>query len=210
MDLHPWLFGCFIFVFFTSFTPLSLFFSPFISKPNCFCVCFCCFTYFTQGVGLLLGCFSPQTPAYFFFQCFALLYINYYGWKFGGTYARLFLAEYEKKCLFTDVVHSESLDVLSSLIGKILAPQIISFDQINSLFKKLWNPKSSFSCRSLDDNVVLFSFGNLADKKKGSIRCPMAFRSIFDAYAICHHWNDCIQFSSHKMCFLDPIAWPSP
>lgn len=86
-------------------------------------------------------------------------------------YARLSLVEDEKYKIFTDDVIPSNFDLSSSLIGKILAPRTISFDQIVSLFKRLWNPKGILSCKPLEDNTVIFTFENLADKirvQKGS------------------------------------------
>lgn len=116
--------------------------------------------------------FSSRTHTHATHQCSSSLLRCNHGRNSGIIICSSLPGENEKTCLPTDAVHCISLDMSSSLIGKILAPRVISFDQIASLFKKLWNPKGSFSCRPLDDNVVLFSFGNLADKKRVQLGAP--------------------------------------
>ncbi|KAK6123351.1 hypothetical protein DH2020_042911 [Rehmannia glutinosa] len=89
-----------------------------------------------------------------------------------SLYARLSLADDEKASINGNSAHCDSLDKSHSLVGRILAPRIISFEHISSLFKKLWNPKGSLSCKPLHDNTVLFSFGDPVDKKKVQLGAP--------------------------------------
>ncbi|KAK6139616.1 hypothetical protein DH2020_026640 [Rehmannia glutinosa] len=87
-------------------------------------------------------------------------------------YARLSLADEEKISVNANSLQQNTLDISSCLVGKVLAPRIISFEQITTLFKRLWNPRGSISCKPLNDNVVLFQFGEMVDKKKVQLESP--------------------------------------
>ncbi|KAK6115818.1 hypothetical protein DH2020_008087 [Rehmannia glutinosa] len=86
-----------------------------------------------------------------------------------SLYACLSLAEDEKSSIDGNLTSLYSPDITHSLVGKIIAPRIISSDQISSMFKKLWNPKGSFSCKPLKDNTVLLSSGDIVDLKNFAI-----------------------------------------
>ncbi|KAK6156771.1 hypothetical protein DH2020_011019 [Rehmannia glutinosa] len=87
-------------------------------------------------------------------------------------YSRLSLGEEKKHSLDADDIQIQTSDISSSLVGKILAPRTIGIDQISTLFRKLWSPKGSLSCKTLHDNVVLFSFCDTIDKKKAQLGAP--------------------------------------
>ncbi|KAK6128791.1 hypothetical protein DH2020_037427 [Rehmannia glutinosa] len=90
-------------------------------------------------------------------------------------YARLSLATEETTMISSSPLAQDSVDLTLCLAGKILAPCNISSDQILSLFKRLWNPKGSFSCKTVHDNTFLFSFGNILDKRRVIVGSPWLF-----------------------------------
>ncbi|KAK6147594.1 hypothetical protein DH2020_018506 [Rehmannia glutinosa] len=92
-----------------------------------------------------------------------------------SLYAKLSLGEKESSSLSTDGTTLDLPNSSLSLVGKLLAPRVISLDQVSSLFKRLWNPKKPLTCKSLHDNVFLFSFESLADKKRISLSAPWLF-----------------------------------
>ncbi|KAK6163123.1 hypothetical protein DH2020_002964 [Rehmannia glutinosa] len=98
-------------------------------------------------------------------------------------YARLSLNANEEILIPTSAIIQDNTDLNLCLVGKILAPRIISPDQISSLFKRLWSPKGSFSCKSIHDNICIFSFDNLLDKKKVLASTPW----LFDRYLLVLH-----------------------
>ncbi|KAK6144215.1 hypothetical protein DH2020_021035 [Rehmannia glutinosa] len=95
-------------------------------------------------------------------------------------YARLSLGGKETTPLSTDGIISDQINPTLSLVGKLMAPRVISFDQISSLFRRLWSPKSTLSCKPLHDNVILFTFGNISDKK----RVLLGMSWLFDKYLL--------------------------
>ncbi|KAK6163170.1 hypothetical protein DH2020_000034 [Rehmannia glutinosa] len=97
-----------------------------------------------------------------------------------ALYAKLSLGGKECSSLSTDGTTLELPSSSLSLVGKLLAPRVISFDQVSSLFKRLWNPKKALICKPLHDNVFLFTFESIADKKRISLGAPW----LFDRYLL--------------------------
>ncbi|KAK6135488.1 hypothetical protein DH2020_030774 [Rehmannia glutinosa] len=132
----------------------------------------------------MIACGSTGVKSFPVCICATLLSVEGYFYRMeedlNSLYARLSLGDKERSPISTDDLSSHQIDPSLSLVGKLLAPRIISFDQISSLFRKLWNPKGSLSCKPLHDNVVLFIFGSLADKMRVMAGTPW----IFDRYIL--------------------------
>ncbi|KAK6132622.1 hypothetical protein DH2020_033629 [Rehmannia glutinosa] len=94
--------------------------------------------------------------------------------------SRLSLAEDEKININVSPHLGDDMNNSICLIGKLLAPRTIGFEQISGLFRKLWSPKGKLNCKPLADNTVLFSFSEAADKQRVQLGSPW----LFDKYII--------------------------
>ncbi|KAK6120279.1 hypothetical protein DH2020_045970 [Rehmannia glutinosa] len=98
-------------------------------------------------------------------------------------YARLSLAPSETNPIRTDSILHVDANLHLGLVGKLLAPRIIQADQITTLFKRLWNLKGPFSCKTIQDNIFFFSFDSVLDKKRVLAGAPW----LFDKYLLVLH-----------------------
>ncbi|KAK6125585.1 hypothetical protein DH2020_040666 [Rehmannia glutinosa] len=92
-----------------------------------------------------------------------------------SIYAKLSLNEEEKIEISADALNLTDFEGSNFLVGRVLAPRVINFESISSMFKRLWNPRHGLSCKPLGDNTVLFMFKNAVDMKKVLNGSPWLF-----------------------------------
>ncbi|CAI9098682.1 OLC1v1035368C1 [Oldenlandia corymbosa var. corymbosa] len=58
------------------------------------------------------------------------------------------------------------VDPTYCLIGRVMSTQVMPYGDIVKSLRRAWNPRGKLSYKTLEDNMVLFVFSNMVDKKR--------------------------------------------